>query len=199
MNEITQRLHARYEQGGDLEASPMFTVLYALRERETLTLKSLLQNLTGYAGLEVENKEMARRRITTHLARAERNRLLVKDHIEGSRLATYTLTDKGAAYVRSGLEARATYLRNNPKASITQACAAVTVQRAGADTIAPKPAATAQLIQQARRIDEPMNPSPIKTAIDDHFVAYHRSMPLKRCMTELIECRLLQSAPIACP
>ena len=115
---------AHYETGTGLEPINLFTVLYMLRKHQNATVRLLCDHHAGFVqAQDKDEKDQVRRAIANQIARAERNLLVEKDPDSPNRKSSYRLTDRGNLQIQAGLQMRAAYLRNNPRATPAMACA----------------------------------------------------------------------------
>ena len=121
---MMQTILAHYETGNSLEPINLFTVLYMLRKHQNATVRLLCDHHAGYVRTQDKGeKDQLRRAITNQIARAERNLLVEKNPESPNRKSSYRLTERGTLQIQAGLQMRAAYLRNNPRATPAMACA----------------------------------------------------------------------------
>ena len=118
-------VNAYYENSGPgMEVINLFTVLYSLRSGQARSINDLCHaNKPFVTSDNPDVRDILRRRISSQLTRAERNLLVEKTPGGESAKNVFTITERGQQHILSGLEARVSYLKQNPNATLAQACA----------------------------------------------------------------------------
>ncbi len=122
---MLETVTAYYENNGPgMEVINLFTVLFSLRGGQSRTINELCQANKAFSRSDnADLRDVLRRRISSQLTRAARNLLVEKVTGAGGSKNGFVITERGQQHILSGLEARASFIKQKPNATLAQACA----------------------------------------------------------------------------